>query len=215
MANIHPDIKPGGLTQHRETHLMYMLAAAIEGICTKLDADGGVPLTTYLANCYTAIFNMAIEAKNHYIHNFVREENFMRVSAPGLDDKSRLEFMHHFHNMLETLTEQLDTDVLTDSDYEALCYTALMLHQVENQKGSTLGNGTEFYFRPGGVMNQKELVEWYFNAVNAIETLTEKLDDDGTVTDTDYEALWFTAVIPMRVENGAGSVAGNTSTDRG
>lgn len=216
MASIYADIKPSGLVQHREVDLMCQLARSLQGICQKLDADGGVPLTTYEANCITAIFNLAIrDSKNNYFHNFASEENFMKADPTGIDDKFRLEFLYQFFNSLETLTEQLDTDALTGSNFEALCYTAIMTQMVENQKGAILGNGNGFYFRPGGVMNQKQLVEFYYNAVNAIETLTEKLDLDGTVTDVNYEALWFTAVILTRVENGAGNVVGNSSTDRG
>lgn len=216
MANI--DIKPSGLIKHREVDLISQLIRSLQGICQKLDDDAGVPLETYEANCITAIFNLAItDTKGNFFSNRVaaKSDNFQIITPRGITDKARLEFLYQFLNAIETLTEQLDTDVLTDSTYEALCYTALMLHKVESQQGETLGNGVVFYFRPGGVMNQKELVEFYYNAVNAIETLTEQLDADGTVTDTDYEATWFTATILTRIENGAGSAVGNTSTDRG
>lgn len=211
------DIKPSGLVQHREVDLMGQLMRSLQGICQKLDDDAGVPLTTYEANVITAILNMAIlDGKNNYIHNFVREEGWLKIEPTGLTDKARQAFLYQFLDMLETLTEQLDADVLTDSNYEALCYTATMTgYQVENEKGSIIGNSTDYTFRSGGSGDQRQLVEFYYDAVNSIETLTEKLDADGTVTDTNYEALWFTAVILTRVENGARSVVGNASTDRG
>jgi len=137
-------------------------------------------------------------------------ENFYSISPTGITDAARLQLLYNFFNALETLCEQLDADTgVADTDYEANCYTALLLHKVEDTKGNILGNGTTFYFRPGGVFNQKELVECYYNIVDAIETLTEQLDADGTVTDTNYEALWFTATILLKVKNGEGSIVGN------
>jgi hypothetical protein len=48
--------------------------------------------------------------------------------------------------------------------------------------------------------------------VRSIHVLTDKLDDDGTVTDTNYEALWDTANILMQVEDSKGNIAGNALT---
>ena len=217
MVDIFPNIKPGGLTQKWEVRLFYQLFASLQGVCTKLDNDGGVPLTTYLANVFTALFNARIlDGKGNTVFNFAAEENFYESSPSGITPAARLQLIFHFFNMLETLTEQLDTDTLGDSTYEALCYTAIMTQMVENTKGTILGNldtDIGFYFRPGGGKNDNQLVEFFYNAVNAIETLTEQLDLDGTVTDTTYESLWFTAVILTRVENGAGNVVGNTYTE--
>jgi len=219
VANINPDITPMGLTKHREVDLMYQLMYAFKVLCQKLDVDATVPATTYEANCFTALLNMSIkDTKGNYLHNFVGEENFVNIDPTGITDKARLEFIYQFFNMLETLCEQIDGDAFATATYESTCYTAILTQMVENQKGSILGNGNTFYFRPGGVLNQKELVEFYYNAVNAWETLCEKLDTDGGTTpptDTDYEALCFTAIILTRVQNGAGNVVGNTSTDRG
>ena len=55
------DIKPTGLKQGDLVDILYQLVSSISGLCTKLDADGGVPLTTYVANCYTACFTGHIE----------------------------------------------------------------------------------------------------------------------------------------------------------
>ena len=220
MVDIFPNIKPGGLTQKWEVRLWYQLFASLQGICAKLDADATVPLTTYVANVFTALFNARIEdGKGNTVFNFAAEENFYSTFPNGITPAARLQLIFQFFNMLETLTEQLDTDTITTSDYEALVYTAIMTQMVENTKGTILGNldtDIGFYFRPGGGKNDNQLVEFFYNAVNAIETLTEKLDVDALTTpptDTDHEALWFTAVILTRVENGAGNVVGNTYTE--
>ena len=215
MANIEAQIKPTGMSRRNLVDLLYMIVTAIQGICQKLDDDGGVTLTTYETNVFTAIFSGSIEdSRGNYIMNRVStaDDRFFIITPTGIDDRALLECLYQIFDMMETLTEQCDTDALGDSTYEALCYTALYTWIVENVKGSQLGNGTVFYFRPGGVFVQKELVDLLYQIVNSIETLTEQLDADGTVTDTDYEALWFTATILMRVENSAGSVVGNDIT---
>jgi hypothetical protein len=45
--------------------------------------------------------------------------------------------------------------------------------------------------------------------VDSWETFTEKLDTDALPSGSDYESLWFTATVLMRVENSSGSVVGN------
>ena len=215
MANIEAQIKPSGISQRNLVDLLYMAVKSVQGICQKLDDDGGVPLETYEANVVTAIFNGYIEdSRGNSIMNRVstKDERFFQITPTGIGDKELLEFLYQFFDMMETLTEQLDTDALTDSTYEALCYTALYTWIVENVRGDALGNGTVYYFRPGGVFNYDQLVDLLYQIVNSIETLTEQLDADGTVTDTDYEALWFTATVLMRVENSQGNVVGNTIT---
>ena len=214
MSNIEAQIKPTGMSQRNLVDLLYMVVYSLQGICKKLDDDGGVPLETYEANVITAILNGSIEdSRGNYIMNRVsaKDDRFFIITPNGLDNKALLECLYQIFDMMETLTEQLDTDTLTDSTYEALCYTALYLWIIENCKGDQLGNGTTFYFR-AGAENRKELVDLLYQIVNSIETMTEQLDADGTVTDTDYEALWFTATVTMRVENSVGSVVGNDIT---
>lgn len=215
MANIEAQIKPSGISQRNLVDLLYMVVKAIQGICKKLDDDGGVPLETYEDNVFTAIFNGSIEdSRGNYIMNRVsaKDDRFFQITPMGIGDKEMLEFLYQWFDMMETLTEQLDTDTLTDSTYEALCYTALYTWIVENVEGNSLGNGTAYYFRPGGVFNYDQLVDLLYQIVNSIKTLTEQLYADVTVTDKDYEALWFTATILMRVENSQGNVVGNTIT---
>lgn len=199
------DIKPTGMKQADEVDLLYQILASLKGICTKLDADGGVPLTTYLANCYTAIFDIDVcDSKGNSSLNGGR----YTITPTGITGQARQELLYQIFNSFETLAEQLDADGLTDSTYEALCYTAKFLWKVENSVGSSLGNGTTYYFR-NGCGDLKQLVDLYYAIIDAIETLTEQLDADGTVTDTNYEALWFTATILTKVTNSAGNTVGN------
>ena len=220
-GNVEAQIKPGGLSQRNLVDLLYQIIYSIKGICAKLDGDGGVTAETYESTAYTAIFNGYIEdSRGNVLINrandgagtYVCDDRFFYIRPDGISDKDLNECLYQIFDMLETLTEAADADALTDATYEALCYTAKLTAIIENCKGSALGNGTTYYFRPGGMFNEDQLVEILYEIVDAIETLTEQLDDDGTVTDTDYEALWFTATILMRVQNAAGNVVGNTIT---
>jgi len=215
MSNKEAQIKPTGMSQRNEVDLWYSLIAAVKGICEKLDDDDGVPLTTYEANVFTAIFNGHIEdSKGNRIISRVtaKDRFFYHVSPTGISQAARITLLYDFFDMMETLTEQLDTDTLQGLNYEALVYTALYLWKVTNQKGSTLGNGVEYWFNPGGVLNMKEYINCLAAMVYSIHVLTDKLDDDTTVTDTNYEALWDTATILMQIEDSKGNVRGNALT---
>jgi hypothetical protein len=220
MANIHPDIKPNGLNQKELISLAVMLLRSLQGIAAKLDDDGGVTDTTYEANAITALISLS--GQDHIGNRFSNEatmsstiESHHILEPTGYSAPAMLAFLYQFTNAFETLCEQLDNDGgITATTFEANAFTAMFLHIIENEKGNQLGNGTAYYFRPGGVKPDNELVEWFYNAINAIETLTEQLDADGDVTDTNYEALWFTATILMRVENSQGNVLGNDPKDQ-
>lgn len=208
------DIKPNGLSQKDLVDLLYDIISSLRGICLKLDSDAGVPLTTYTANCITALFNAVITDSAGNTLNLARAQSStleptVIIGPTGMGSSDLLNIMYQITNALETLTEQLDTDILTDSDYEALCYTAKILYIVENIRGNSLGNGTTYYFRPGGVMNNDKLIDWFYMVLDAIHTIAAKLDADGTVTDVNYNALWYTANVLLTVENSAGNKLGN------
>jgi hypothetical protein len=208
-----PNIKPAGVAQQDIVDAMNMAFRSLYGICAKLDADGGVPLETYVANCWTALINVVIEdSKGNRTGQSIADTSSVEpthiITPNGLSEAALLAAIYQFTNAWETLTEQLDTDVLTDSTYEALGYTATMLYQVENQKGNILGNGTAFYFRPGMGIPYKELVDMLYDWFKSIDTVAAQLDNDGTVTDVNYEALWYTAVCTLMVENSQASTIG-------
>lgn len=219
MANV--DIKPSGLTASDLVDVIYLWWKALKGICTKLDLDSGVPSTTYVANCYTAIFNGNIgDTRGGSLVNQVstKADRFYTLSPEGVTNEALLECFYDMLDAAETLTEQLDADSLTFTNYEATAYTAVFTQLVENQRGDVLGNGTAVHkFSPGGVWDEAQIVEFLYNAVNFIYLLTTDgtttgLDGDGTVNDTTYESLWYTAAIDRVIENSAGSTIGNART---
>jgi hypothetical protein len=202
MANIEAQIKPTAMSQRNLVDLLYMIVSSIHGICAKLDLDDNAD-NTYETDTYTAIFNGSIEdSRGNSIMNRVsaKDDRFFIITPTGMSNKALLECLYQIFDMMETLTEQCDADNLTTSNYEALIYTAHFVWI-----------GTEFYFRAASE-NRKELVNLLFAIVHGIETLTKKLDTDAVPAGANYEALWFTATILMRVENSQGSVVGNDIT---
>lgn len=183
-----------GFNQKELYDLIVMINASFAGLTAKLDADATVNDTDYEDNCSALV--VAIMAA-------------FKVSEKGLVDKFLIEWMYALTDGWETLCEQLDADTgVALTTYEANAYTAKYLHLVTNKAGSTLGNGTAYKFRAGGVLNNPEFIDWLYNALDSLETLTEQLDGDATVTDTNYEALWFTATILLSVKNSAGNSIG-------
>jgi hypothetical protein len=214
MSNVEAQIKPNGVSQRNLVDLIYAFVYSFKGVCAKLD-DDDIDDATYEALCYTAIFNGSIEdSRGNYIMNRVsaKDDRFFMISPTGISDKDLLEFLYQWFDMVETLTEQLDADDASSGTYESLIYTAIYLWIVENCKGSQLGNGTTYYFRPGGVFNYGQLVDLLYAIVYILSLLTAKLDTDAVPSGSDYKALWYTATILMRVENQQGSVVGNDPT---
>jgi hypothetical protein len=214
MANIFPNVKPTGLTLKDLVDWFYMAFYSLQGLCQKLDADGGVPLTTYEANVVTALCNLVVEydslgnVLNLAADNTSSLPPTVIIKSNAMDAAAIPELIFQLINALETLTEQLDADTLGDSNYEALCYTATMPWMAEDRFGAIVGNDNVFYFRPTGSYPRAEIIDFMYDWMNSWETLCEKLDADGTVTDTTYEALWYTATYLIRVENSKGSALG-------
>ena len=191
-----------------------MVVSSIYGICAKLDLDDNTD-DTYVDDSYTAVFNGHIEdSRGNSIMNHItaKEDRFFIVNPQGMSEGALLECLYQIFDMMETLTEQCDADDLTTGTYKALIYTAVYLWIIENCKGSQLGNGTVYYFKPGGTHNQDQLVDLLYAIVYSLYLLTAKLDTDAKPAGIDYADLWYTPTILMRVENSKGSVVGNTPT---
>lgn len=207
--SIYRHIRPGGITQGWLVDLLYQIGAALQGLCTKLDADGGVPLTTYVANVCTAIFSGALsDSQGNTNRLFLNAKQFQEFTVNGVSQHGLISFLYQILKALETLCAQLDTDTLTDSDYESGVFQAIVTYRVMDLEGNTAGYGTTYLLHPGGI-SDNHLLDLLYQIVNVIKTVAAKLDADGTVTDTDYEALWYTAVLTVKIENTSGKVLGN------
>lgn len=233
------EIHPGGVSDKYLIDLMYMLQQSMYGLCLKLDSDATVPLTTYVANCYTAPFREQVwDYRGNKTQDVTTVDHIIMPSG-GLPAGVLNQWLYDYVNAFETLAEQLDTDVLTDSDYESLCYHAIVFpYRFEDKTGVTiLGNDNSsggfsatpaagswedgsapwicVKIGPTGKPSDRVLVDLFYDLINAWETLCEKIDADATVTDTNYEALWYTATVLIRVANSQGNVLGNAQTRLG
>lgn len=237
----HPEISPGAVSDKYLIDLMYMLQQSMYGLCLKLDSDATVPLTTYRANCYTGIFHHQIWDYRGNKTQDVTTVDHIISPAGGLSNAALCQWLFDYANAFETLAEQCDTDGLNSSTYEANCYHACIFpYMFESKDGTIIGNDNS----SGGLTatpaagswddgaapwictkigpiarpNDRVLCDLLYDFINGWETLCEQLDTDGATTpptDTDYEALWYTATVLMRVANSAGSVLGNAQTRLG
>jgi hypothetical protein len=202
------------LQRSQEVEIWYALYKSLDVLCNKLDDDTGVTDTDYGALVVDAILNAKITNSQGNVAGYLQAavEGSAIVSPRGLTDAQRHWMMYNYVNAWETLCEKLDADAgITDTNYEALWYTATFLHVVKDPKGVTdLGNGTVFYFTAGHC-DRERLIEWLYNAVASLEGLTTKLDSDGGITDTDYEELTYETYCNVQIENEAGSIAGNVA----
>jgi len=110
MANINSNITPRGLSQKDLVDALYMFIASLTGICAKLDLDGGVPLTTYKANCITAIFNVVVEdSKGKRTGQGIAETSAIEpthiITPTGVSDAALNACLYQCFNAMETLTE--------------------------------------------------------------------------------------------------------------
>ncbi len=214
MGNIEVQIKPSGISKRNLVDCLYAVISSIKGIAKKLDDDGGVTLETYEALVFTAIFNGSIEnSRGDSVMNAIsgKEDTFFIAGPTGINNRVLVQCIYQIFCMMKKLTEQLDTDTLTDSNYKALVYTAYYLWRIIDEAGTAVGVSTDRTISPMGIDNNN-LVDILYAFVKSIHVLTDKLDDDGTVTDTNYEALWDTANILMQVEDSKGNIAGNALT---
>lgn len=239
MANIHPEIKPNGVSDKYLIDLMYMLQYSMEKLCAYLDADtgAGVILTTYEANCYTALFHTQVwDYRGNKTPNVTTVDHIITPGG-GLSTAALIQWIYDWINAFETLVEQIDADALTASDYEDLCYEAIILPYIfesgrygqQTILGNTVATGGFTSMKdtagapwlvtrigPTGRPNDRVLCDLFYDILNAWETLCEKLDAaDAKVNSADYEDKWYIATVLMRVENSQGNVLGNAQTRLG
>jgi hypothetical protein len=202
----YTNIKAGGVSQRDLVDLLYQIVSSIAGMCAKLDADTGVPLETYTANCYTAIIKTVIEDSKG---NRTGVGGGKIITPQGLTQEALIQVLYEIFLSWDTLMAQLDADTLSYSNFEALYYTATFLWNVTNGSGTTQGLGTGYHFGPNSAPDELNLINILYAVVNSIYLACVHLDADGTVTDTDYTDLWYTANILTIIQNSAGSTIGN------
>jgi hypothetical protein len=217
MANIHADIRPTGLDQKYLVRLLRYFFAALEGVAAKLDDDDNTD-NTYEAT-FNAIHNCIIEDDigNRY-QNVVSESSSLGppaiIGPKGVSDAALLDILYQLHIGFFTMVTQADADDLTTSTYVATCWTGKIVHRFVNRFGAMTGLGTVYYFRPGGVTDQKELVDALYNYFYYWDTFCDKLDTDAKPAGVNYASLWSDTIL-LRILNSAGNTIGFTNTRMG
>lgn len=214
MAAIIADIKPQGVQQKDLVNLIYMILTSFRGIAAKLDADGSVTDTDYLANL-DALFNLVIDdCRGNYLNMANDESSILpptfNISPQGFDRAYFSNLLYQIFDGWETLCEQLDGDSNppTSTDYEADAYTDIYTALVENSKGNQLGNGVTYVFR-SGAWPEEQVVDILYDIVNGIQIFCAQADTDAAPAGSNYEALWYTANITLTIENSTGNRIGN------
>lgn len=214
MAAINADIKPNGVNQGNVVDLIYQLTSSLVGLAAKLDADDAA-VSTYasginaILNCEVADSKGNVTRKHGTASSTVGP--FVSIKPTGLTNDALLEWMYQWTAALYSICYTLDNSAgVALTTYIANAYTAIMTDRIVNRRGQSIGAGTTGVVTFNAVDKQGgAFVDWLYDAVNAVETLTELLDLDATLTDTNYEALWFTNNITLTVENNAGNRVGN------
>lgn len=137
------------------------------------------------------------------------------IKPNGVDDKYVIDLMYMLSYSLQLLCAKLDDDAtVTGTNYEALCYKALMTVRIFDYRGNMTNGETivDHIVNPGGGLSTVALIQWIWDWVNALETLTEKIDGDSFATsnyeDTAYEAI----ILPYQFENKKGSIIGQDNS---
>jgi hypothetical protein len=208
------DIKPTGLRQRDLVDLFYMIITSIRGIAAKLDADGNVTDTDFLATV-DAVMNLVIEdCRGHHL-DLAKDETSslvptVMIGPLGFDKGRFSDLLYMIHRAWHLLCAKLDADgnPPTSTDYDTDCNVNVIPFVIENSKGTQGGNGTEFYFRMG-VFPQKEVVDFLYDLIYGIDLFCQQADTDAAPADSDYESLWYTNNITLTVESSRGDRIGN------
>jgi hypothetical protein len=135
------------------------------------------------------------------------------IKPSGLVTSDLVDVLYLWWAAIKGICTKLDADgAVTDVDYVALCFTAIFNGCLEDTRGNRVSNAvtakaTRFYnITPNGVTDDA-LLECFYDMLDVMETLAEKLDLDCTFTN--YEATAYTAVCTQLVENQRGDKLGN------
>lgn len=217
MANIHADITPTGIDQRYLVRLLRYFFAALEGVAAKLDLDDNAD-NTYEAT-YNALHSVIIEDDigNRY-QNVASESSSVPpvaiIGPKGMGHAQLCDILYQLHFAFYTMLAQCDSDDMTTSNYVTTCWTSKIVHRFENRFGTLTGDGTVYYFKPGGVTDHRQLVDALYNFFYYWDVFLDKLDTDAKPAGANYATLWSDTIL-LRILNTQGNTIGNTNTRLG
>lgn len=138
------------------------------------------------------------------------------IHPGGMKISDELDLLYGIITSIKGICETLDADDgVADTNYKALCYTAILncgVYSSIDAVGQKLSTDEENCVIAGpNSIGDKERIAILYQIFNMWETLCEKLDSDGTLSDTDYEELWYTATFLWRVMSHSGNILGNSN----
>lgn len=153
-----------GIQQQDLTDLILAIKNSVSGITAKLDADAGVTDVNYTSLWPLAVPSGIQTTGVKAIHNQGEVYTFIRNAIAAING----------------IVAKLDLDAgVADTNYGALWAIS----------GITVGVSATDSFFPAGQF-QSALIYFLDRIVKSINGVTAKLDADGTVTDTNFGALW-------------------------
>lgn len=155
-----PALTGRGINQADLISLLRLIRTNFIAVTAKLDADGGVTDTTY-----ASLLNFTVPTG---------------IGAVGIFHQGTiLDYLKTVRTGYNSLLTKLDADGgVTDTDYSSI---GIMASLIDNL---TLGSLTQAGVYEGA------LVKWLSTYIGKWNATLTKLDADGGVTDTNYNALW-------------------------
>jgi len=142
----------------------------------------------------------------------------VQIKPSGVSKRNLVDCFYAVVSSIQGICAKLDLDDVTDTDYEALCFTAIFNGKIENSRGDVVMNAvsgkedTFFSMSPTGI-NQRSIIQTIYQMFLMMETLTEKIDADAAPpSSVTYEALVYTAHYLWTIENEVGSTVGVSTT---
>lgn len=144
--------------------LITLIRTNFVAVTAKLDADSGVTGTNF-----GSLWNFGLP-----------DPNLFTVAGGYRDQGVLLDYMKTIRTAYVGLLAKLDLDGgVADTDYAALETIV-----------SSIDTGTNLADLNQAGVNQGAIAKWFDNFVTKWNALMVKLDADGTVNDTNYNALW-------------------------
>jgi hypothetical protein len=127
-------IGPASISSKARIDLLYQLFLAWSTLLTKADADLG---TSLLTTSYSNQLGWRVQNAKGTI---LGGTGYLFNAGGGCDQKELVDLYYAIVDAISDVTAALDALTTIDTDYKALCYTAIIKVQVQNSQGNTIGN---------------------------------------------------------------------------
>ena len=107
------------------------------------------------------------------------------IRPVGFRQKDIVDLLYQIVSSIKGICAKLDADgAVSGTTFEANAYTAIIKTIIEDSKSNRTGTAGEKFISGLGIDDQS-LLKLLYQLFDSFETLTEQLDADGGVADTD------------------------------